>query len=132
MKETTTYNRKFYLIRKIKADGYQLTKENNRRVVLIPLDRVAEAQNNPAICELRRDYQYGAQIGSCVHITSMDANHITLVKAEPKQGFWKRIKLVDRKYLIGGKWFRSQKMRGVNLIGFKIAIGRFEIRYYLK
>ena len=42
------------------------------------------------------------------------------------------IKIVDRKYLIGGKWFRFQVMQGVRLVGWKIAIGRYEIRFYLK
>lgn len=41
------------------------------------------------------------------------------------------IKIVDRKYLIGGKWFRYEIMKGVKLIGYKIAIGRYEIRLYL-
>lgn len=42
------------------------------------------------------------------------------------------IRIVDRKYLIGGKRFRFQKMRGIKLLGWKIAIGRYEIRFYLK
>lgn len=42
------------------------------------------------------------------------------------------IRIVDRKYLIGGKWLRFQVMRGVKLVGYKIAIGRYEIRFYLK
>lgn len=40
------------------------------------------------------------------------------------------LKIVDRKYLIGGKWFRYQRMNGVKDIGFKIAIGRYEFRFY--
>jgi len=43
------------------------------------------------------------------------------------------IRIVDRKYLIGGKWIRFEKMQGVKkLVGWKIAIGRYEIRFYLK
>ena len=42
------------------------------------------------------------------------------------------IKIVDRKYLIGGKLLRFQVMRGIRLVGWKIAIGRYEIRFYLK
>jgi hypothetical protein len=40
------------------------------------------------------------------------------------------IKIVDRKYLIGGKWIRFEKMRFVKAVGYKIAIGRYEIRFY--
>jgi hypothetical protein len=42
------------------------------------------------------------------------------------------IKIVDRRYLVGGKWLRFQKMKGVKLVGWKIAIGRYEIRLYLQ
>ena len=42
------------------------------------------------------------------------------------------IKIVDRKHLIGGKLLRFQVMRGIRLVGWKIAIGRYEIRFYLK
>ena len=41
------------------------------------------------------------------------------------------IKIVDRKYLIGDKWLRFKIMRGIKLVGWKIAIGRYEIRFYL-
>ena len=40
--------------------------------------------------------------------------------------------IVDRKYLLGGKWFRFQRLRGATkYLGFKIAIGRYEIRFYI-
>jgi uncharacterized membrane protein (DUF373 family) len=38
---------------------------------------------------------------------------------------------VNRKYIVGGKWLRFEKMKGIKLIGFKIAIGKFEVRIYL-
>ena len=41
-----------------------------------------------------------------------------------------KLKFVDRKYLIGGKWFRYQRMIGVKDLGFKIAIGKYEFRFY--
>jgi len=48
------------------------------------------------------------------------------------------IRIVDRKYLIGGRWLRFEKMivnrynlKRKILIGYKIAIGRYEIRLYL-
>jgi hypothetical protein len=42
------------------------------------------------------------------------------------------IRIIDRKYLIGGKWLRFEKMKGIFFYGWKIAIGRYEIRFYLK
>ena len=39
------------------------------------------------------------------------------------------VRFVDRKYIIK-KLFRFEKMRGVGTIGFKIAIGKYEIRFY--
>lgn len=41
-----------------------------------------------------------------------------------------KIRIVDRKYSIGGKWLRFEVMQGVKLVGWKIAIGRYEIRFY--
>ena len=40
------------------------------------------------------------------------------------------IRIINRKYLIGGKWIRFQKMKWIKSIGFKIAIGKYEIRFY--
>jgi hypothetical protein len=42
-----------------------------------------------------------------------------------------RIRIVNRKYLIGGKWFRFEKMMNIQCIGYKFAIGKFEIRLYI-
>jgi len=41
-----------------------------------------------------------------------------------------RIKIVDRKYPIG-RWLRFLKMQGVQLIGYKLAIYKYELRIYL-
>lgn len=41
-----------------------------------------------------------------------------------------KIKIVDRKYRINNLSFRFSKMRGVKLIGYKISIFRYEIRFY--
>ena len=41
-----------------------------------------------------------------------------------------KLKIVNRKYLIGGKWFRYQRMIGVKDLGFKIVIGKYEFRFY--
>ena len=43
-----------------------------------------------------------------------------------------KVVLVDRKYLIGGKCIRYQRMKGVVDFGFKIAIGRYELRFFTK
>jgi len=41
-----------------------------------------------------------------------------------------KINIVNRKYLLGGKWFRYHKYKNSN--NFKIAIGKFEFRFYMK
>ena len=40
--------------------------------------------------------------------------------------------IVNRIYLIGGKWFRYHRMIGVGMknLGFKIGIGKYEFRFY--
>jgi 2-keto-4-pentenoate hydratase len=40
------------------------------------------------------------------------------------------ISIVNRKYLIGNKWIRLEKMKGVRLVGYKLALGIYEIRLY--
>jgi hypothetical protein len=42
-----------------------------------------------------------------------------------------RLKIVDRKYQIGN-FFRFEKMKGVVLNGYKIAVHRYELRIYFK
>lgn len=42
------------------------------------------------------------------------------------------LKIIDRKYCLKEKWFRYQKMKGIKYLGFKIAIGRYEFRFYKK
>ena len=37
---------------------------------------------------------------------------------------------VNRRYFIGGRWFRYQRMKGVRDLGFKIAFGKHELRFY--
>ena len=43
-----------------------------------------------------------------------------------------RIKLVNRKYIIANKFFRFEKIIGIKLIGYKISIGIYEIRFFHK
>ena len=41
-----------------------------------------------------------------------------------------KLTIVNRKYVIGGKWFRFEKMLGITPVGWKLAIGKYEIRLY--
>ena len=41
------------------------------------------------------------------------------------------IRIINRRYLIDNKWLRFEKMQGIKLIGYKIAVGKYEIRFYL-
>ena len=41
-----------------------------------------------------------------------------------------KLLIVNRRYLIGNKFFRYQRMKGVNDLGFKIAIGKYEFRFF--
>lgn len=58
----TTYNRKYYLIRKLKADGWKLLLKDGERTIVIPADKVKEADDNEIISELMYGYGFGAQI----------------------------------------------------------------------
>jgi hypothetical protein len=40
------------------------------------------------------------------------------------------IKIVNRHYLIGGKYFRFEKMKSPFCKAFKVAIGKYEVRFY--
>lgn len=58
----TTYNRKYYLIRKLKADGWKLLLKDGQRTIVIPSDKIEEADDNQIIWELMNGYGFGAQI----------------------------------------------------------------------
>jgi hypothetical protein len=58
----TTYNRKYYLIRKLKADGWKLLLKDGQRTIVIPSDKIKEADDNQIIWELMNEYGFGAQI----------------------------------------------------------------------
>lgn len=59
---TTGYQRKYYLIRKLKAQGYKLEKADGYRTILVPLNLVHHAQANSTIKELRREHQFRVRI----------------------------------------------------------------------
>ena len=42
------------------------------------------------------------------------------------------IRIVDRKYLVGGKFFRFEKMGRRSIVGYKLALFKYEIRFYTK
>lgn len=92
MKPDSTYNRKFYLIRKIKAAGFELKKRNNSRLIIVPVERIQEAYANKSIAELRSDYSYGLQIES-VNSTAPKpkAKAMASKQVEPKRGYKKVI-----------------------------------------
>lgn len=58
----TTYNRKYYLIRKLKADGWKLLLKDGQRTIVIPSDKIKEADDNQIIWELMNKFGFGAQI----------------------------------------------------------------------
>jgi len=43
-----------------------------------------------------------------------------------------KIKLINRKYIIANKFFRFESMTGIEFIGYKIAVGKYEIRFFMK
>ena len=56
-----TYDRKYYLNRKVKAAGFSLEMELTSKTILIPPDMVELAEANKALKELSSFYQYGVQ-----------------------------------------------------------------------
>ena len=86
---TTTYNRKYYLIRKVKAAGYQFYCRDNERQIVVPLERYGEAKRDPAITELMEDFGYGVQIGT-ISVQKQTNAMSPAIKA--KKGLWSRIK----------------------------------------
>ena len=62
----TTYTRKYYLIRKLKAEGFELLKSENERMILVPLNKLPAAESSCTITELMKQHQYGVQLVSCI------------------------------------------------------------------
>lgn len=57
----TTYDRKYYLIRRIKAAGFEFSKKSNERIILVPPNKVRQATTNKYVNELKREHQYSVQ-----------------------------------------------------------------------
>lgn len=61
MKPNSTYSRKYYLVRKIKAEGFELHKSSKQRIILVPANRAKDAQLSGAVTELVNEHHYGLQ-----------------------------------------------------------------------
>lgn len=57
-----TYNRKYYLHRRIKSSGFGLQLEHTHKTIEVKPDQVDAAKNNKYVTELQRDYSYGIQV----------------------------------------------------------------------
>jgi hypothetical protein len=60
------YTRKYYLIRKLKAEGFDLLKSRNERVIIVPLNKLKDAEHSRTITELMKQHQYGVQLVSSI------------------------------------------------------------------
>jgi len=56
-----TYDRKYYLNRKVKAVGFKLELEQTSKTIMIPPSMSGYAELNKAVKELSKNYNYGVQ-----------------------------------------------------------------------
>jgi hypothetical protein len=56
-----TYDRKYYLNRKVKAAGFKLELEQTSKTIEVTPEMAAHAEVNKAVKELSMDYNYGVQ-----------------------------------------------------------------------
>lgn len=56
-----TYERKYYLNRKVKEAGFRLELEQTSKTILITPEMAEHAEVNKAVKELSKDYSYGVQ-----------------------------------------------------------------------
>jgi len=56
-----TYDRRYYLNRRVKSAGFSLELELTSKTILVPPEMVTEAMNNGALRELGKRYNYGIQ-----------------------------------------------------------------------
>ena len=57
----TTYDRRYYLNRLIKKDGFELKLEQTAKTVFIPPEFVQASLKNQTLIELNKSYNYGIQ-----------------------------------------------------------------------
>lgn len=58
---STTYDRKYYLIREVKKLNLHVSHAHSQRTVLIPYNRQEEVKENKYLCELRDVHNYALQ-----------------------------------------------------------------------
>ncbi|HAH24926.1 MAG TPA: hypothetical protein DCL77_14430 [Prolixibacteraceae bacterium] len=56
-----TYDRRYYLNRRVKSSGFELELEQTSKTILVGPDQVGEAVKNKALGELGEKYNYGVQ-----------------------------------------------------------------------
>lgn len=57
-----TYNRKYYLIREIKKDGFNLVSKKRERIIYITPEMVDVAAKNKYLRELQQKHDFGIQL----------------------------------------------------------------------
>ena len=60
--QKNTYIRKYYLHRRIKADGFELQLEKCHKTIWVTSGNIEKANDNKYISELQHQYNYGVQI----------------------------------------------------------------------
>jgi len=56
-----TYDRKYYLNRKVKAAGFKLELEQTSKTIVVTPEMASHAEANKALKELSKNYNYGVQ-----------------------------------------------------------------------
>lgn len=56
-----TYDRKYYLNRKVKAAGFKLELEQTSKTIVVTPEMASHAEGNKALKELSKNYNYGVQ-----------------------------------------------------------------------
>lgn len=62
MENKGTYNRKYYLHRRIKAAGFNLHLEHKTKTISVLPDQVDTAKQDKYVAELKDQYSFGVQI----------------------------------------------------------------------
>lgn len=57
-----TYNRKYYLHRRVKQDGFSLELERTHKTIAIQPEQIDPAKQNKYVAELQEKHSYGVQI----------------------------------------------------------------------
>lgn len=57
-----TYKRKYYLIREIKKDGFNLVSKKRERIISITPEMVDAAAKNKYLRELQQKHDFGIQL----------------------------------------------------------------------